>query len=80
MGIRSDLYSRAIYTMINYTNIYKETLSKIKLKRKLGNWSLGVVVITFALHAKGPEFDPQSDHKVFFLGENLGYYYYYIFF
>ena len=28
-------------------------------------WSCGVVVITSALHAEGPQFDPGRDHKIF---------------
>ena len=29
-------------------------------------WSCGVVVITSALHAEGPRFDPEQDHVSFF--------------
>ena len=28
-------------------------------------WSCGVVVITSALHAEGPQFDPGRDQKIF---------------
>ena len=41
-------------------------------------WSCGVVVITSALHAEGPQFDPGRDHKMFFvfgrMNSNLFYY------
>ena len=30
-------------------------------------WSCGVVVITSALHAEGPQFDPGRDQKMFFI-------------
>ena len=29
-------------------------------------WSCGVVVITSALHAEGPQFDPGRDHRLLF--------------
>ena len=37
------------------------------------SWSCGVVVITSALHAEGPQFDPGRDQR-FFVREHLGFY------
>ena len=33
----------------------------------LSSWSCGVVVITSALHAEGPQFDPGRDQMLFFI-------------
>ena len=33
----------------------------------MSSWSCGVVVITSALHAEGPQFDPGRDQMIFFL-------------
>ena len=42
----------------------KQTLSKTcQIEKHLHNWSCGVVVITSALHAEGPQFDPGWDHS-----------------
>ena len=40
----------------------KETLcNTCQIEKHLYNWSCGVVVITSALHAEGPQFDPGRD-------------------
>ena len=37
------------------------------------SWSCGVVVITSALYAEGPQFDPGRDQRIF-VREHLGFY------
>ena len=45
----------------------KQTLCKKgQIEKHSHNWSCGVVVITSALHAEGPQFDPGRDHSFFF--------------
>ena len=39
-------------------------ISELRIK-----WSCGVVVITSALHAEGPQFDPGRDHISFLKNE-----------
>ena len=36
------------------------------LSQKNADWSCGVVVITSALHAEGPQFDPGRDQMMFY--------------
>ena len=38
-----------------------------QIEKHLYNWSCGVVVITSALHAEGPQFDPGRDHSFFYI-------------
>ena len=50
----------------------KQTLSKTcQIEKHLHNWSCGVVVITSALHAEGPQFDPGRDHSFFTFDSKL---------
>ena len=35
----------------------------MKISGRNITWSCGVVVITSALHAEGPQFDPGRDHR-----------------
>ena len=52
--------------LISRTNI--QTLCKTcQIEKHLHNWSCGVVVITSALHAEGPQFDPGRDHSFFYI-------------
>ena len=37
----------------------------MKIRSRNITWSCGVVVITSALHAEGPQFDPGRDHRFF---------------
>ena len=43
----------------------REESYKLFLGPLLLTWSCGVVVITSALHAEGPQFDPGRDQKIF---------------
>ena len=56
--------SRILFSVIEQRKIREESW-KLFLGPLLLTWSCGVVVITSALHAEGPQFDPGRDHRIF---------------
>ena len=49
-------------------------------KNIINEWPFSVVVITFALHAKGPGFEPRNDHLFLFWNSYLAFRSFYFFF
>ena len=47
-------------------------MSKYLNSKTLIKWSCGVVVITYALHTEGPQFDPGRDHRFYFTFDVVG--------
>lgn len=54
--------------MLFLDSIICDYVSEIHFPKGINRWPTSVVVITFALHAKGPEFEPQVDQ--FFIPTN----------
>ena len=57
--VRNSIWKAFTY-FFDKANFVEESL----LKNLTYKWSCGVVVITSALHAEGPQFDPGRDHSV----------------
>ena len=60
--VRNSIWKAFTY-FFDKTNFVQESL----LKNLIYKWSCGVVVITSALHAEGPQFDPARDHSFYFI-------------
>ena len=69
--VQHSKYIGAAFHSVQHTGLAALCLTLDTISHFMSSWSCGVVVITSALHAEGPQFDPGRDQRHFIIAYSL---------